>query len=216
MKDIPDSYRKLTIGRYIDGVLPAILGDYDPVERQARIIGALADMTWEDVLDLPIRDYSEMAARTHFLETEIDTSRMGHIARRYTLGDLVLVPVTDYTKLTAAQFIDFQTYAKEADKNVIPIVATLLVPEGRTYNKGYDVADVQKAVAEHLSVQDAMEVVGFFFALAAKSLQDSLTYSEREAKKMRRKDRKAVKERIAAARAILSRTSGDGWQTSTP
>ena len=205
------SYRDLMIGRYVDEVLPLTALDLDALDLQVKLIALLSGLTEAEVLALPIADYTERAAAISFLTEPCDASR-ARIPARYTLGDLVLVPTTDYTKMTAGQFIDFQTLSKEPEKNTVPLLSVFLVPEGKAYGVGYDVAEVRRAIAERLSVQDALEALAFFFGRLPQLLRDSLTFSERAAKGLKdRRTRKEMLAKIAAVKASLS--AGGGLQT---
>ena len=97
------------------------------------------------------------------------------------------------------------------ERNLPAVLSCLLVPKGKTYGNGYDIADVQKAIRDYLSVTDALSLLAFFFASSEVLLARSLTYSEKEAKKVKDPAKKAaIQERIKAARAMLSPTAGAG------
>ena len=209
-------YKDITVGRYNADILPIIKeGDkLDPVDFQVHLIAALNGLTEKQVLDLPLAKYTELAMAAKFLETPCDTSAVGRLADRYTLGDVTLIPCKDYEAMTAAQFIDFQQLSKDLEANTIALLSVFLVPEGHKYNSGYDVAEVRQAIADHLSVQDAMEILGFFFGQLPELLRDSLASLESTAKRLKDKKKRAtLLERVEAAKALLR--SGAGSPTST-
>lgn len=212
---IVSDYRGVTVGTYVNGILPlARREDLSELDKQVGFIALLNKMTEQEVLDLPIVEYTEYARATSFLSAPVETNKAGRISDKYTLGDLVLVPLRDWQKMTAAQFIDFQTLSKDIEANSIALLSVFLVPEGRSYNSGYDIAEVRQAIADHLSVQDAMEILGFFFGQLPELLRDSLTSLEKDVKKLKDKTKKAtLMERLAAAKALLR--SGAGSRTLT-
>ena len=207
---IIDSYSALPVGKYLD-ILAANEGDADELDKQVATIAILADASVDDILALPLADYSELAARTAFLRSEDKGNHA--VAKSYRLGGLDLIPVADAGKVTAGQFIDFQQLTKDGgmERNLPAVLSCLLVPKGKTYGNGYDIADVQRAIRDYLSVTDALSLLAFFFASSEVLLARSLTYSEKEAKKVKDPAKKAaIQERIKAARAMLSPTAGAG------
>ena len=113
--------------------------------------------------------------------------------------------------LTAGQYIDFQTYTKAGhEDHIVEILSVVLVPKGHRYGDGYEFADVQAAIRQHLCVSDALAVLAFFFVALKDLIGSSLTYSRTLAKRLKGKAAKEMLERIAAAEATLSTTAGAG------
>jgi hypothetical protein len=52
------------------------------------------------------------------------------------------------------------------------------MPKGKTFAEGYDVEDVQEAIAKHLSVVDALALTAFFLTLIKQSQANILHYLE--------------------------------------
>ena len=98
---IIDSYSALPVGKYLD-ILAANEGDADELDKQVATIAILADASVDDILALPLADYSELAARTAFLRSEDKGNHA--VAKSYRLGGLDLIPVADAGKVTAGQF----------------------------------------------------------------------------------------------------------------
>ena len=199
-------YRALPLWKYLGVIMPICRDGGDPLTQQVRIIGALNYMTEQQVLALPIPEYTRLAAEAKFLEQPCDASRAGRIASHYRLGEWDLVPTKDYTKMTAGQFIDFQALAKDPEKNLVQLLSVFLIPAGHAYNDGYDIDAVQDAIGQ-MSVQDAMEVMAFFLGKSNELLRDSLSSLERAAKT------KAEKTELKKMLAALSRSAGDGFTT---
>ena len=185
---IIDNYADLPVGLYMDiiAVDRSPLGEFD---KQVRIISILSGMAEADILALPVPEYKRIAAATEFL---IHPCQEGRMAKSYRLGDLVLVPTQDLTKITAAQYIDFQTLSQEGEEKTVELCSVFLVPKGHKYADGYDIADVQDAIRRHLSVQDVVTLAAFFLRKYAESIVSSLTFCKREIR--RTKDTKAKAE----------------------
>lgn len=188
---IINNYADLPVGLYMDiiAVDRSPLGEFD---KQVRIISILSGMAEADILALPIPEYKRIAAETEFL---IHPCQEGRMAKSYRLGDLVLVPTQDLTKITAAQYIDFQTLSQEGEEKTVELCSVFLVPKGHKYADGYDIADVQDAIRRHLSVQDVVTLAAFFLRKYAESIVSSLTFCKREIR--RTKDPKAKAEMAA-------------------
>lgn len=211
-KDFIDSYRELPIGKYLDICKIDTDEGRSDLDKQVGIIAVLAGMTEGEVLKMPIAKYKECVVRSRFLEVPSKEDH-SHIAKSYTIGEWTLVPTKDYRKITTDQYIDFQTYAVEWEKNLVQILSVFLVPKGREYNEGYDVIEVQKAIRDSLSVSDVLSLSAFFFRSSSRLILDSLSYSREVARKLKDKEkRKEMVERIDRLEALL-RSGGDGLPT---
>jgi hypothetical protein len=167
------------------------------LEQQVKTIAILTGLTDDEVLDLPIMEYKSLAAKTMFLEKDYDGKLQ--IAKSYGLNGMELIPVKDFSKITTAQYVDYQTFSKEGDMYLVQTLSTLLVPKGKKYNDGYDMDAVQQAIRDNLSVADVVSLYAFFLTKWVKSIKDSQTYLDKEIKKipnklMREKLMKQVQE----------------------
>ena len=185
---IIDNYRDLPIGLYLEICDIDRREDLEDINKQVSIISVLTGMAEEDIYNLPLEEYRQLAAKSQYLrhpyEGEILT------AKNYIVGKFTLVPVEDYRKITTAQYIDFQTFAKDAERNIVEILSCMLIPKGKKYNQDYDVLEVQKALREHLCVADALSLLAFFFVQYRQSIKDSLTYSREMAMRLRDPEKK--------------------------
>lgn len=206
---IIDNYRDLPIGMYLE--ICAIDKDesIDELQRQVSIIAILTGRNEEEIYNLPLEQYRELAAKTLFLAREYDGEVL--TAKTYGINGMVLIPIDDFRKITTAQYIDFQTFAKEPEKNIVELLSCMLVPKGKKYNQDYDVLELQKALRMHLSVADALSLLAFFFIKWHQLIKDSLTFSKEAAMKLRdpEKKRRVLRE-IQKQEALLK--GGDGLQ----
>ena len=185
---IIDNYRDLPIGLYLEICDIDRREDLEDINKQVSIISVLTGMAEEDIYNLPLEEYRQLAAKSQYLrhpyEGEILT------AKNYIVGKFTLVPIEDYRKITTAQYIDFQTFAKDVERNIVEILSCMLIPKGKKYNQDYDVLEVQKALREHLCVADALSLLAFFFVQYRQSIKDSLTYSREMAMRLRDPEKK--------------------------
>lgn len=209
-----ENYSQLPLGRYID--ITSVLSDdtLGEVDRQVRVLSILSGRTEDDLLNAPITDYADLARRAQFLDKAPEVTAEAKDV--YELGAFRLVPVKDARKMTAAQYIDFQTFGRNAKDNIVEMLSCLLVPEGMRYNDGYDVLEVQAAIREHMDCVSALGVYAFFFESLRTSMRGILTSCRRELKTvpMEETKRKELQARISEAMRLL-RPAGAGSRAST-
>src|SRR5574344_984539 len=138
------------------------MGEASELEVQVALISLLSGMEEDEIRNLPLKEYSEMAAKTRFLmqQPNVKAIRPRNLpinGKKYDLVD-------DIKDLTTGQYIDYQTYMQDNEdfKNLAKVLSVFIVPKGKTYNEGYDVEDVIRELDEHLSIQIALGVCFFF------------------------------------------------------
>lgn len=214
--DIIDNYADLPVGTYME-IVRITRSELSDLDIQVKVIALLTGIPEEDVLDLPIETYKRYVAAASFLGTPCPEGRM---ASSYKVGGFDLVP-TEMGKLTAAQYIDFQTLSPGGEAKTVELLSVFLVPRGKKYNNGYDIVEVQKAIRDNLSVRDVITIAAFFFRSYATSIVSSLTSCKRMLRRMKNPAMKAdLKKQMDEAEAMLQRltdslTDGDGSRTST-
>ena len=206
---IIDNYRDLPIGMYLDICEIDRRTDIDELHKQVGIISLLSGMAEEDIYDLPIGDYKTLASKTRYLSHPYDGEVL--TAKVYSLDGWVLQPVQDFRKITTAQYIDFQTFVKGGEQNIVEIISTMLVPKGKKYNQDYDVLELQKDLRKHMSVVDALTLFAFFFVKYRQSIMDSLTYSREMAMKLRDPEKKKRTLRAIQKEEDRLLRGGDGF-----
>lgn len=206
-----DSYRTLKIGQWEE--LRDIDTTQEDIDIQVDIIAILNGMTRDEVLDLPIDRYSEYAKGTAFL-TQSPQSKPRR-PERINLNGRKYRVIKSAKDMTAGQYIDFQTYLSQgAEKNIAPILSTVVIPEGRTYGNGYDIAEAIEDIRNGMSVQDALDLSAFFLSQSAHLIDSILTSLERRMRRMMKKNpqtaekMKEAVEKIRSLRGLIA--NGDG------
>lgn len=211
-KEIIDNYRDLPYGKY-EEIVRLCETEMTDVDRKVAVIAVLTGKTEDEVLRLPLDTFTRYSAATRFLEAECPENLIPAVARSYPVGGFVLVPVADMRKVTAAQYIDFQTFAEDRDHRAVEMLSCFLIPRGCDYNDGYDVLDVHRAIREEMSVATVLSLLAFFFKSWVESIKAIRTSLKREARRIRNPERRAAMlTAIAALRDSL--TAGDGSPTS--
>lgn len=164
-------------------------------ERNLSILAILTGIEEEKLLDYPLDEFSKLMSKAAFL---LDQPKLDKVKAEYKVGGFVLCPVVKMSKITAGQYIDFQTYAKDGDKNIIEMLSCLLVPKGYKYNNGYDIEELQSAVRRDMNVLDIITLVRFFMECSVKSIACSLSscrvagLARAQRKVLRRERRRAI------------------------
>lgn len=148
------------------------------------LIGVCYEMTTEEVDNLPLRKAEEYAKGISFLNSEPAPS----VAKRsYTLNGHKYNTTMDFTKVTTAQFIDFQQAWPESEEHPERVLSIILIPDGHKYNDGYDSNQVLDDIENYMSSTDSIGLTLFFCRLLRLSIRSA-------ARKMRRLLKKASKE----------------------
>lgn len=201
-----DNYNNLPIGMYLK-IRKAVEGDGEDIDKQVKVVAFLSGKTEDEVLHLPISEYTALARKADFLAGE---AIYEPVRKEYNVAGWTLIPTTDYRKMETGQYIDFQAFLPDLDTYLVEFLSVMLIPKGKRYCEGYDVADVQKAIRDHMTMGDAIPLTAFFFKSFETSIQDMLNYSESMAKKIRDKERrKEMMTRIEGVKEVL-RQSGVG------
>lgn len=201
---IIDNYRKLPIGKYNE-IVKLCETEMDEVDRKVSIVAILTGLTEDEVLALPITDFTECCAKAKFIDLPCPETLIPSVSKSYPVGGFNLVPVTDMRKVTTAQYIDFITFSKDKEHNIVEMLSCFLVPKGMDYNEGYDILDVHNAIKEEMSVAEVLALLAFFFGSWTRSINSTLSSSERMARRVKDKEkRQMMMERIAELRSTIS------------
>ena len=205
---IIDNYRQLTLGMYSE-ILAINKEDLPDIDRQVRILSVLTGATEEELLDLPIAEYSNLARKATFLKRPLEDLQT-KVAHKYICGDFELVPTKDLRSITTAQYIDYKTLAEKEDGDIAEKLGCILIPKGKKYNKGYDILEVHEAIRADMSVADALTLCAFFLTKYTDLIKASLISSIRAVRRMpQSKEKEMMQEKLNHLRMYLE-TSGDG------
>ena len=162
------SYKEMTLQMY-EHLSKIAESDTDDIEKQIQMVSVLTGKTTKEVEDLPISVYHDLAKKTVFLmrEPEIEQIKSNTVK----INERVYVITNDVTKITTAQYIDFQEYMKQG-KNLANVLSTLLVPKGEKYGEA-DFLEVKKDI-ERLPICTALGLYAFFLQRFAKLIGNML------------------------------------------
>lgn len=151
----------------------AVLNDSEATqeEKMIRLAAIVQGVSEDTILNLPLNQASEVFAMVWGLDTP---PRRNKTRRIYQVGDWEL-KVTDANDMSVAQWVDFQTYGKDMEKNMVEVLSCALVPKGKKYNDGYDIEKLKEDL-KGLPVCDALAVCFFFQKRWLKSMRRILNY----------------------------------------
>ena len=133
----------------------------DMQEVQAEWLAIYADTDLDTIMNYPLTKYHKLLER-FYADYFTDFSHAEpKIKDKYTAGDMVLVPMLDFTQITVAQMMDFSVLSVDPIENIEKLLAIFLIPKGKKYNDGYDLLEVQKAILK-MSFNELSPLLAFF------------------------------------------------------
>lgn len=170
-----DNYEKLSISKYMQ-IRELAKEDMPEDELQVEIIAILNDCSVNDVMNMPITKYSECVRKSMFLTEKPKVK--GDCPKHINLNDKKYYVMHKIEELTAAQYIDYQTYMKmdDPDSKLAEILSIFIIPEGKKYAEDYDIAEVANEIKEYLPISVAFNVCFFFRKKQLKSIKRTLIY----------------------------------------
>jgi hypothetical protein len=188
-----NKYHDLTIEKYIELYEFDIYG-MEEIDIQSNIIAILADMTVDEVLDLPITEYKKMAQQTAFMRQppQVKPRRISNI----TINGKEFNVLDRIESMTAGQYIDYQTYIQKGDVKMLPyILSCLIIPKGEKYGDSDTIEDIKQ-----MSVEEALTISNFFMKQSLSLIKNTLRYSEWLIKrKMKKVKDETIKQKMMEA-----------------
>ena len=129
-----------------------------------------------DSASLPISALSKYNNALDFLKDEIPVV---DIKKKYNINGHTYESNCELTKVSTAQFIDYQNYLKEKEPKYEKLISVLFIPDGHQYNDGYSIQEVQDDIL-HMSMVDVQSIAFFIkkqFQLLLSLFQFYLTQS---------------------------------------
>lgn len=201
-----DNWSKVTISKYKE-IKAVIDNGGSEVEMNVELLSVLTDLETDELLDMPLVRFNNLLQGTGFLYEEMP-KRM--VSTRYVLGGVVFDVMLNIEQMTAAQFIDYQTYIKESEKYLVELLSIFLIPKGHKYCDGYDVVEMQKVISDNLCIVDAGALTFFFSEWYKSLLKATIHCLTKKMKKLMKKEKnREMVEKMKEAIAHLER-SGDG------
>lgn len=164
------SFNELPIGKYFQ-IKEELTDITDEQERVFTLIAVLCDVEVEDVYKSPMKELSALINEIKWFSEPVKPTKA---PRRIKLGDFILKPSYDVKNINVQQYIDYSIFSKDREKFYVENLCTFLIPEGKVYNDGYDIVEVQNVVREQLSIQTSESLYMSFAKSSRRLLNRSL------------------------------------------
>ena len=151
-----NNYRDLSLEKYLE-IQDIEWLEMDEIDVQTTLISILADMDFEDVLDLPIPQYKKLAEQLEFLKVSpnVKPKRIDNVV----INGKEFMVIKKVEDMTAGQYIDFQHYFKDKDFKMLPyILSCFIIPKGEKYGDSDNIEYMKQ-----LSVEEALMIANFCF-----------------------------------------------------
>ena len=129
-----------------------------------------------DSASLPLNELAKYNSALDFLKDEIPVV---DIKKKYNIHGHTYESNCELTKVSTAQFIDYQNYLKEKEPKYEKLISVFFIPENHQYNDGYNIKEVQDDIL-HMSMVDVQSIAFFIkkqFSLLLSLFQFYLTQS---------------------------------------
>ena len=170
----------------------------DMQEIQAELLAIYADTDVDTIMNYPLTKYHKLVEKFYSDYYSDFSHAEPAIKDKYTAGDMVLVPMLDFTQITVAQMMDFSVLSTDPIENIEKLLAIFLIPKGKKYNDGYDLMQVQKAILK-MDFNEVSPLLAFFlrwFTGCRNHIQISCLEEVRKQMKKIRKIQKKQKRKL--------------------
>lgn len=149
----------------------------DAIETNVELIDCIWDV---DSADMPIPKFNYYLNELQFLQ---DPYKPKNPKKEYVVNGIKFKPTLDVSKITTAQYIDFQELVKRNEHKLL--LNVLFIKDGEDYGQ----SDNSDFLWENLSLADYSDVMFFFLRLLDNLMMDTLNSSKKMLKKQYRKEK---------------------------
>lgn len=173
--------------------------ELEPVDFNIELLSILSGVPSEEIYTYPLTDVQRMINSIAFINTNPNEDKV-KIKKEYTIAGKKYKLFKKISEITTAQYLDFQSYSRDMNKNIGELLAVFLIPSGLKYNEGYDLEETIEDIKgnDGISVRDAMSLMSFFgkefLVSTLSSLKYSLTKTQKVMKELKEKDPEKAKE----------------------
>lgn len=212
MQEMINSFDTMPLGVYCRVLDVLEDKDRDELMTQVGLVAALCRCTEQEVLDLPVPEFS---ARTHqlgFLETPPPEYVPDALPERITLAGVEYEVHADPEGINTAQYVDYQQLVEQGRDGWPGLVALCIVPVGKGYGHtgpgdplAYDIGKVRRDISEHMPVAQANGFMAFFLRRHVEYVRRSLTSLKAELPRIRDKEQRAkARRQVSRAESALA------------
>ena len=175
--------------------------DVEPIDKNMALISLLSDTPEDDCWDLKMDEAEKLFKDISWL-WKFDFKKNWH-GKKIKINERTYDVCIDLQNFSISQYIDFQMLwpklkdPNESDAAYSQILSTFIIPEGKKYNKDYDLKEVINEIESFLPITLANSVLYFFLVSLARSIRATeISYSLLMKILMRKTKTKEEKEKI--------------------
>lgn len=170
-----NSWKTMPIGKYAE-MYKIISSSEDEDTKVLRVAALCNDLTFDEVLNLPMDKASELVANVAFVYTAPEKVKP---KKEYVLNGRTYRVIKNYGEITTAQYINYQSIVTVLNENLPEFLSIFFVPKGKKYGD-YDTDEVVEDIKTALSVEEALSLSAFFLKRWERSTMRTLFYCEAE------------------------------------
>lgn len=177
------------------------------LDRSIEIYAILSDNRDEardKLLNMPIDELGKELSKVQFI---INKYKSKIPETEYTIDGNKYTVQLNLKSMTAAQYIDFQNFYKDYEKNFKYIFLCFLIPKGKKYGEDYDVMELADSLYDKIPVTIVTDIMIFFCRLLKGLTAATLISSIREMKKILKKEKDPVKKYQLRKMIVQARTT---------
>lgn len=168
------SWSELTIRKFQEiNKIQQLYNDED--EKVLRCAAVCAGITYDEIINKPIKETAELISNIAFLYGKPKSRRL---KREYIINGKKYIPLKDFQDITTAQFIDFQAISTVCFEMLGEFLAIFMIPEGKKYNTDYRNSDVVEDIYDYFNVEEALALAHFFIKRYVKYVRKTMAYWE--------------------------------------
>lgn len=134
---IKNGWSSLNLNEFIE-LTNIVTADIPEHYKSVNLVSLLSGVSLDELESMPAHIFKKLSTQTEFISTPIPSVEMKN---EYVINDHKYIVDADLTKITTAQYIDYQEYMKESG-DYTKLMSLWLIPEGHKYGDGYDIKQV--------------------------------------------------------------------------
>lgn len=189
------NWDEITINDY-KRIVEICQDEYDTVtEKNIEVLAVLCDVDSDTMWDMPVIELQDMIQSLSFLnEFDFDKKKK---YKKLKIDDLELVCDCKVSKMSVAQYVDFQAFWIRSNTDLARMISVFYVPQGCKYNEGYDIDDVVEKIENNVSIAMANSICFFLLKKLVNSIHSLVTYCKLMMKMMKWKmDKREARKKI--------------------
>lgn len=190
------NWKDITVDKYLQ--MQAV-DEEDDTYREIAYMAILLDKTEDELLDMPLTKFQKLRQECEWVNTAPKVSP--HLPKKIKINGVKCEVVKSVTKLTTAQFIDYNNYA--AEQMVPEMLSVFIIPKGKKYGD-YDL-DKHIEGIRNMSLETALGILYFFQKRFLQYTNSTLFYLRIKLKNLMRKAKnKEVQAKLQQAISMLN------------